>query len=121
MSDKSNPTVEAFSIIPGHRVLEMEGRDAVKFAQAQFTTDVAALADGHWHWSGWLTPKGRIIALFALLKSSDERLWLVLPDADPADLAAQLQRFVFRSKVALRPLDDVRASWGWAAHPAPTR
>lgn len=93
----------------------MEGRDAVKFAQAQFTTDVAALADGHWHWSGWLTPKGRIIALFALLKSSDERLWLVLPDADPADLAAQLQRFVFRSKVTLRPLDDVRASGTFAA------
>ena len=115
MSDKSNPTIEAFSIIPGHRVLEMEGRDAVKFAQAQFTTDVAALADGHWHWSGWLTPKGRIIALFALLRFSAERLWLVLPDADPAGLAAQLQRFVFRSKVTLRPLADLVAGGAFTA------
>lgn len=115
MSDKSKPATEGFSIIPGHRVLAMEGRDAAKFAQAQFTSDVAALADGHWQWSGWLTPKGRVIALFALLKFSDERLWLVLPDADPAGLAEQLQRFVFRSKVEFDPLGDLGAAGAFAA------
>ncbi len=93
----------------------MEGRDALKFAQAQFTTDLEALADGQWHWSGWLTPKGRIIALFALLRLGPERLWLVLPDADPAALAEQLQRFVFRSKVTLKPLDDMHAAGAFAA------
>ena len=25
--------------------------------------DVTALTPGHWHWSGWLTPKGRVVAL----------------------------------------------------------
>lgn len=93
----------------------MEGRDAVKFAQAQFTTDVEALADGHWHWSGWLTPKGRIIALFALLRLGPEQLWLVFPDADPAAFAEQLQRFVFRSRVTLRPLAEVDAAGAFAA------
>lgn len=93
----------------------MEGRDAVKFAQAQFTTDVEALADGHWHWSGWLTPKGRIIALFALLRLGPEQLWLVFPDADPAAFAEQLQRFVFRSRVALRPLGEVHAAGTFSA------
>lgn len=101
--------------MPGHPVLAMEGRDAVKFAQAQFTTDVEALADGHWHWSGWLTPKGRIIALFALLRLGPEHLWLVFPDADPAVFAEQLQRFVFRSKVTLRPLAEVHAAGAFAA------
>lgn len=93
----------------------MEGRDAAKFAQAQFTNDVAALADGHWQWSGWLTPKGRIIALFALLRFDGERLWLLLPDADPAGLAEQLQRFVFRAKVKLRVLEDVHAAGAFSA------
>ena len=93
----------------------MEGRDAVKFAQAQFTNDVAALADGHWHWSGWLTPKGRIIALFALLRFDEERLWLLLPDADPAEFADQLQRFVFRAKVKLRALEDIRVAGAFSA------
>lgn len=93
----------------------MEGRDATKFAQAQFTNDIAALADGHWQWSGWLTPKGRIIALFALLRFDEERLWLLLPDADPTGLAEQLQRFVFRAKVKLRPLEDIHAAGAFSA------
>ena len=93
----------------------MEGRDAAKFAQAQFTNDVAALADGHWQWSGWLTPKGRTVALFALLRFDQERLWLLLPDADPAAFAEQLQRFVFRAKVKLRPLGDIHVAGAFAA------
>lgn len=115
MSDKSTAPPDAFFAIPGHRVLAMEGRDALKFAQAQFTTDVEALEDGHWQWSGWLTPKGRVIALFALLRLGPEQLWLVLPDADPAALAAQLQRFVFRSKVALRPLEEIHGAGAFVA------
>ena len=95
----SDPPTGHFAL-PGHRLLALEGRDAVKFAQAQFMSDVAALADGHWQWSGWLTPKGRVVALFALLRLDAERVWLLLPDVDPAALAAQLQRFVFRSQVS---------------------
>jgi folate-binding protein YgfZ len=78
--------------------------------------DVAALAPGHWQWNGWLTPKGRVVALFALLKIDAERLWLLLPDVDPGALATQLQRFVFRSKVRLAPRTDLVASGGFA-HP----
>ena len=49
-----------------------------------------------------------MIALFALLKFDEENLWLLLPDADPVTLAAALQRFVFRSKVAIAVRDDLR-------------
>jgi len=87
--------------LPDHHVATLRGRDAMAFAQAQFMSDVDALADGHWQWSGWLTPKGRVIALFALLKIDAETIHLVLHDTDPGDFAAQLQRFVFRSKVAI--------------------
>lgn len=102
MSDKQPSLDGGFSANPGIASLTLEGRDAVTFAQAQFMSDVSALAPGHWHWSGWLTPKGRVIALFALLKHADDRLQVLLLDADPAAFAAQLQRFVFRSKVAVR-------------------
>lgn len=101
--------------LPGHRVLVLEGRDAATFAHAQFMSDVAALPDGHWHWSGWLTPKGRVVALFALLRLDAERLWLVLPDADPEALAAQLQRFVFRTRVALAVRGDLVVSGSFDA------
>ncbi|HNV79941.1 MAG TPA: folate-binding protein [Thermomonas sp.] len=95
--------------LPGHDVLAITGRDAVAFAQAQFMNDIAALGDGQWHWNGWLTAKGRVIALFALLRIDAETLWLVLPDVDATALATQLQRFVFRSKLKLEPLADLHA------------
>jgi folate-binding protein YgfZ len=97
-------------LLPDHRVLVLAGRDAAAFAHAQFMNDVAGLPDGNWQWNGWLTPKGRLIALFALLKRDEQALWLLLPDAEPAELAAALQRFVFRSKVTLEDRADLVVS-----------
>lgn len=110
MPDNPQPAPPLPFALPAHSVLEITGHDAVAFAQAQFMNDVAALGDGQWQWSGWLNAKGRIIALFALLRLDPETLWLLLPDADPATLAAQLQRYVFRSKLVLRPCAHLHAS-----------
>jgi len=106
MDDNLPPAQANAFALPGASVLAIQGPDAVKFAHAQFMSDVAALADGHWHWSGWLTPKGRVIALFALLRFDAQSLCLLLPDASAEALRAALQRFVFRSKVALAARDD---------------
>jgi len=115
MDDNPQPMADVFFSLPGHRLITLEGRDGAAFAQAQFMNDVAALEPGQWQWSGWLTPKGRVIALFALLKRSDEALWLVLPDADAAAIAAALARFVFRSKVRIQVREDLHASGRFAA------
>ena len=101
--------------LPGHDLLSIAGRDATAFAQAQFMNEVAALPVGHWQWNGWLTPKGRVIALFALLKRDAETLWLLLPDTDATDLVAKLQRYVFRSKLVLAARDDLHANGRFAA------
>ncbi|HUH90571.1 MAG TPA: folate-binding protein, partial [Lysobacter sp.] len=116
MSDKSQPATGPFFALPGHRVLAFQGRDAIAFAQAQFMNDVGALDAGQWQWNGWLTPKGRVIALFALLRRDEETLWLLLPDADPETLAARLRGFLFRSKVTIAVRDDLQAS-GQFVHP----
>lgn len=110
------PAAEPFVFaLPDHRVVSLMGRDAVAFAQAQSMNDVAALATGHWQWNGWLTPKGRVIALFALLKLDQETLLLLVVDADPAELAAELQRYVFRSKVRIEVADDRFAAGSFSA------
>ena len=102
-----NPTLPAGPFaLSDHRVLELSGRDAGAFAHAQFMNDVPGLAVGQGEWNGWLTPKGRVVALFALLKLDAERLWLLLPDVDPGEFAPKLQRFVFRSKVSIRARPD---------------
>lgn len=105
MPDKPTATNGGYFAIPGWTVVSLRGEDASRFAQAQFMSDVATLAAGHWHWSGWLTPKGRVLALFALLRLDGGTLLALLPDADPAQFAAALSRFVFRSKakIAVEP------------------
>jgi folate-binding protein YgfZ len=101
--------------LPDHHVISLSGRDAAVFAQAQFMSDVTLLAPGQWQWSGWLTPKGRVLALFALLKLDEETLWLLVPDADPAALAAALQRFVFRAKVSITVREDLSVEGSFTA------
>ena len=101
-------------------MLALEGADAVAFAQAQFASDVAALASGHWHWSAWLTPKGRVITVFALVRTGDSSLRLVLPDLEAAELGDALRRFVFRRKVVIAARADLHASGAFAA-PAQAR
>ena len=114
MPDNLQPPRNGGFALSGYRVLALEGRDAAAFMQAQSMNEVATLPAGHWQWNGWLTPKGRVIALFALVKFSEELLWLLLPDADPGELASQLQRFVFRSKVAFTARDELLPSGAFA-------
>lgn len=107
MPDNPQTSQSAWFAMLDHRLIALSGRDAVAFTHAQTMNDVAALRDGDWHWNGWLTPKGRVIALFALIRIDADTLWLVLPDADADAFAAQLRRFVFRSKVVIAVRDDL--------------
>ncbi|MBW8311890.1 MAG: hypothetical protein K0M64_07610 [Rhizobium sp.] len=118
MSFKPNLAANACHPLPGHGVLEVSGPDAPAFLQAQAMNDVAALAPGHWHWNGLLTPKGRVIALFALVHVVPSRFLMVLPDFPAEELATRLKRFVFRSKVVLQPLPWVAAAGPSSAFPA---
>lgn len=108
MSSKTPPTTAAdpLAVLPGG-VLEIAGRDAGAFLQAQLMNDVRALADRHWQWNGWLNAKGRVLALGALLQLDAERFWLLLPDVQAADLAEQLRRFQFRSRLTLEPRSEL--------------
>ena len=117
MPFKENPPAQSLPMLAGHGVLMAEGPQAGAFLQAQLMSDVAALAVGQWHWSGWLTAKGRVIALFALLRDGEESFCLIAPDFPVDTLRAALGRFVFRSKVKLSVREDWRcaAQWGLPA------
>ena len=114
MTDNPETRQAPFFTLSSHSVLELAGRDAVSFAQSQFMNDVTALASGQWQWNGWLTPKGRVVALFALLRLDEERLWLLLADTDAEAMATALRRFVFRSRLSLAPRPDAWAEGAFA-------
>ena len=115
MPDNHSLPVTPFFALPDHAVIGLEGVDATAFAQAQFANDVVALTPGHWQWNTWLTPKGRVIALFALLKLTEDRILLILPDADSEVLATQLQRLVFRRKLKVEARSDLQVSGAFTA------
>lgn len=93
--------------LSGFSILEIAGPDSAAFLQAQTMNDVRGLAAMQWQWNGWLNPKGRLIALFALIRLGDDRFLAVLPDFPADELAAMLQRFVFRSKLKLQALTEL--------------
>ena len=110
MPDNPTPHGAPAIALPDHQVLALSGPDAAAFAQAQFMNDVTALGDGNWQWNGWLTPKGRLVALFALLRIDAGTFWLLLPDHPADTLAEALRRYVFRSKVKLDVRTDLHVS-----------
>lgn len=115
MPDNPQPLPDRPFLLPGHGIVMLDGPDSAAFAQAQFMNDVSLLEPGQWQWNGWLTPKGRVTALFALVRVDAQALSLVLLDADVDAFAADLKRFVFRSKVKVSVRADVVACAAFAA------
>jgi tRNA-modifying protein YgfZ len=91
----------SMSSIRHAETISIEGADAIAFAHAQFSSHVASLQDGQWHFSAWLDPQGRVRVLFHLARLSEQHLLMLLRGGDAATIADALRRFVFRSKVVL--------------------
>ena len=91
--------------------IEVSGRDAGQFLQGQLTNDVRELSDSHAHLSAHCTPKGRMLAIFRVLRLGDTFL-LQLPRSLVASTLQRLQFFVLRAQVKLRDISDEYASFG---------
>ncbi|MDR6094989.1 folate-binding Fe-S cluster repair protein YgfZ [Stenotrophomonas sp. SORGH_AS321] len=113
--DNLSPELVPYALLEDRQLVSLSGPDAVVFAQAQFSSDVAALSDSHWQWSAWLTAKGRTIGVFQLIRLDSEALLLVFADGDADEIASQLQRFVFRRKVKISRRDDLQVRGAFAA------
>ena len=95
--------------LPMPQLIQIVGPDAVAFAQAQFSSDVFALANGRWQWSAWLSAQGRVRAFFHLLRDNDECLRLILRGGSAARMRDALARYVFRAKLQLGVIEDMNA------------
>lgn len=79
----------------------MEGADARRFAQAQFSGDVQALSPGRWQWNAWLTAQGRVRALMHLADPGDGRLLAILRGGDAGSIHDALARYLLRMRSTL--------------------
>jgi folate-binding protein YgfZ len=103
--------------LPHLAVIEATGADAIPFLHAQLTNDVEALSVDAAQWTGWCSPKGRLLATFLLVRRADRCLLML-----SADIAAAIQKrlsmFVLRSKVKLADASGSTARIGMAGRNA---
>jgi tRNA-modifying protein YgfZ len=81
-------------------LLDVTGDDAVAFLHGQLTNDVQSLPPGAAQWTGWCSPKGRLLATFLLLRRA-ESCALLLPAEIAPGIARRLGMFVLRSRVKI--------------------
>ncbi|TAM98222.1 MAG: hypothetical protein EPN40_06680, partial [Rhodanobacteraceae bacterium] len=81
--------------------IAIEGADARRFAQTQFSGDVRSLAPGHWQWSAWLDVRGHVDALVHLVAIDDDRLLMVLRGGDAERTHSRLDHYLLRSRATL--------------------
>lgn len=91
-------------------VLRAQGADAVDFLNNLLTNDVKSLPAGALRMAGFCTPKGRLLALFHVLRDplAPDDLLLILPAELAAPMAKKLSMYILRSKVRLT---DATAEW----------
>lgn len=83
----------------------MSGADAADFLQGQLTQSVADLDSSDSVVAGWCSAKGRLLALFRVLRA-DEDFLLVLPGEQVAGVIRRLRLFVLRARVTIEDDSD---------------
>ena len=81
-------------------VIDIDGEDAEKFLQGQFSNDVSQLKSGFAQLNTYCNPKGRTLAVFWLLREED-RFTMLIPSALCKPVSTRLKMYVLRSKVNL--------------------
>ncbi|MBM3351323.1 MAG: folate-binding protein YgfZ [Betaproteobacteria bacterium] len=86
-------------------LLQLSGSDASTFLQGQVTNDVRLLDGSRAHYSGYCSPKGRLLALF-LAFTHQNRLHLQMPKELIEGISKRMRMYIMRSKVEIQDVSD---------------
>ncbi len=87
-------------------VLSVTGEDAASFLQGQMTCDVNELIEHKGQLSAFCNPKGRVIATFLIIKTTEGFL-LVLPKSLLITVQELLQHYKLRAKVEFSEMENL--------------
>jgi folate-binding protein YgfZ len=93
--------------------VSVSGPDAATFLHAQLTSDVLGIPGEGIQYSGYCSPKGRLLATLLLWRTADE-IVLQLPLACAAAMRTRLAKYVLRSRVTLADATERFRSYGIA-------
>jgi hypothetical protein len=86
--------------LSAYGLIRVSGADAGTFLQGQLTNDVSALDAGHSQLNGWLTAKGRLLAVLRVFRRDTD--WLLrLPQILVEPIVKRLRLFVLRAQVQI--------------------
>lgn len=94
------PTKPAIMPLSSWCILTVEGADATSLLQNLCTNDVTALADDQVQLNSLCNPKGRLLAIFWLLKRQST-YQLILPKSVCDSLLKRLKMYILRSEVTI--------------------
>lgn len=100
-----SPSISCVAPLTQLGVLQVAGEDAQDFLQNLFTNDVKALNVNQGQLNGFCNAKGRLFALFVLIRRQDS-YQLVLPLNMCALLQQRLSMYILRSKVAITDISQ---------------
>jgi folate-binding protein YgfZ len=86
-------------------VIRLEGPDAEKYLNGQVTCDVTALPIGQSTLGAHCTPKGKVLAVFRLLKRDQDLLMLYKKELADVQLA-ELKKYAVFSKVTISDVSE---------------
>jgi folate-binding protein YgfZ len=98
-------------------LIAAQGPDTDDFLQGQLTNDVRELTQTHTQLSSHLSPKGRMLASFRMIRIG-ETVYLQLPRERLADIQKRLRMFVLRARVTLEDASDALVRIGLAGETA---
>lgn len=100
-----------FTTIPNAGLIHFSGDDSRSFLHAQLTSDVNALAANRSQYSGYCTPKGRLLASF-LLWRGEQGYFMQLPATLREPIQKRLSMYILRAKVKARDAGAEFACFG---------
>lgn len=98
-----------YCLLPDRACIEVRGTDAASFLHGQLSRTVDTLAREHAPLAAWLDARGRVRALFRVVRLDDRFLLLTERDAVAA-VVPRLRMFVLRAAVTIEPNDDWRVA-----------
>ncbi len=105
-----DPVAERKAAVDGDVLIDLshlalwrvQGEDAESFLQGQLSNDIRAIDDRHAQLSAYCSPKGRMLAIFQIMRRGDA-YYLQLPAALAEATFKRLRMYVLRAKVKIEP------------------
>jgi folate-binding protein YgfZ len=90
-----------YSLFEKSIAIEVTGKDAERYANSRLSNDAKSLPPGHACLAATLSPQGRTLGLFTVLRLGEQRFLLVSDAGDPAKALGAVKQYMAANRVTV--------------------